>query len=348
MAKKRVTSKMVAERAGVSQTTVSFVLNKVEGQNISPETTDRVLKAARDLGYVPDAAARMLARGVSDNVALVLTRPHDAVLSDEYVSYILTGIAKIFRKESYRILVEFVDEDTQGRTYLNLAHGKEAVGLLVIPYNPSPKDIEVMLDLSREEFPIITLGKLHDEIHSVSIDDPLGVHDALTHLYDLGHQVIAAISYAPYGSTLAPVRRMRVYKQFLRERGLVVRDELIEYGAFTPESGYQATLRLLQLEQVPTAIFALNDVMAFGAMTAIQESGLKTPEDISVVGYDGIHLARYTSPSLTTLHAPNVEQGELAAKMLLDIINDKPIESQHIELFPQLIVRDSCGQAPEH
>jgi DNA-binding LacI/PurR family transcriptional regulator len=194
MAKKRVTSKMVAERAGVSQTTVSFVLNKVEGQNISPATTNRVLKAARDLGYVPDAAARMLARGVSDNVALVLTRPHDAVLSDEYVSYILTGIAKVFRKEAYRILVEFVDEDNQASTYLNLAHGKEAVGLFVIPYNPSQKDVATMVKLSEEDFPIITFGHLDERIKSVSVRDLDGVWDALSHLYNLGHRAIGAIS----------------------------------------------------------------------------------------------------------------------------------------------------------
>lgn len=348
MVRKRVTSTMVAKQAGVSQTTVSFVLNEVEGQNISPETTERVLNAARDLGYVPDAAARMLARGVSDNVALVLTRPHDAVLSDEYVSYILTGIAKVFRKDAHRILLEFVDEDTQGRTYLKLAHGKEAVGLLVIPYNPTNKDIAVMRELSAEDFPIITLGKVHDDIRSVSIKDQKGVLDALTHLYDLGHRRIAAISYAPQGGAMSPMGRLQTYERFTDEMNLDSRDELVQYGSFTPKSGYQATRRLLKLDRPPTAIFALNDIMAFGAMTAIQEAGLKVPEDISVVGYDGIHLARYTSPSLTTLQAPNVEQGELAAKMLRDIINDKPIESNHIELYPQLIIRDSCGKASEH
>ena len=140
---------MVAQHAGVSQTTVSFVLNKVEGQNISEETQHRVFDAARELGYVPDATARNLARGVSDNVGLVLTKPHEAVLSDEYVSYILTGISKVFRKQELRILVEFIDEDRQADTYRQLAYGKEVVGLLVIPYNVSLKDIEISVKKER-------------------------------------------------------------------------------------------------------------------------------------------------------------------------------------------------------
>lgn len=336
---------MVAERAGVSQTTVSFVLNEVKGQNISEETQARVFDAARELGYVPDAAARMLARGVSNNIALVLTRPHEAVLSDEYVSYILTGIAQVFRKESFRILVEFVDEDTQSDTYIHLAHGKEALGLVVIPYNASQKDIAAMQNLSKEGFPIVTLGYLDDAINSVSINDIGGVNDALRHLYQLGHRSIGAISYAPQESAVVPLGRLQVYNDFLVEHQLPYRDELVKYGAFSPESAYQATLAMLEEEEAPSAIFALNDVMAFGAMAAIQEKGLRVPQDMAVVGYDGIHLARYTTPSLTTVHAPNIEQGRFAAEMLLDIINDKPLESRHIELQPELIIRESCGHS---
>lgn len=335
---------MVAERAGVSQTTVSFVLNKVEGQNISPETTNRVLQAAQELGYVPDAVARMLARGVSDNIAFVLTRPHEAVLSDEYVSYVLTGIAQVIRKESFRILVEFIDEDAQSSTYRNLVHGKEAVGLLVIPYNPSHHDIQTMVKLSEENIPIVTIGKKLDEsIPSVVIEDQGGIQAALDHLYDMGHRQIGVISYAPKDSVLVPKGRLETYRQFLDDKQLAYHPEWVQYGAFRPESGYQAALRLLEVEKTPTAILALNDVMAFGAMTAIREHGLRVPEDIAIVGYDGIHLARYTSPSLTTVEAPNVEQGQVAADMLLKIINEQPIEAKHIQLLPKLAIRESCG-----
>ncbi|MGJ3239183.1 MAG: LacI family DNA-binding transcriptional regulator [Anaerolineae bacterium] len=343
MGKKRVTSKMVAQRAGVSQTTVSFVLNKVKGQHISPETTERVLTAARELGYVPDATARMLARGVSNNVALVLTRPHDAVLSDEYVSYVLTGIAQVFRKESFRILVEFVNEGNQADTYLNLAHGKEAVGLIVIPYKASSSDIDTMINLSEEGFPIISLAHMDDRIRSVAIDHLGGIRQLLAHLHQLGHQRIGAISYAPRDLASLPADRLAVYRDFLHQHNLPYHEDYVCYGAFSPESGYQAMCELLALAQPPTAVYALNDVMAFGAMTAVHEHGLRVPQDIAVVGYDGIHLARYTTPALTTVQAPTVQQGRIAGEMLRDLIQGKALASDHIVLTPELIIRQSCG-----
>src|SRR5690606_23426381 len=145
MAKKRITSKMVAQHAGVSQTTVSFVLNKVEGQNISEETQRRVLDSARELGYVPDATARNLARGISDNIALILTHPHDAVFSDEYVSYMLTGVMQVMQREGYKVFVETVDTLQQSETYLNFAKGREVAGLIVVPYHFRLHDVETMV-----------------------------------------------------------------------------------------------------------------------------------------------------------------------------------------------------------
>lgn len=354
MAKKRVTSKMVAQHAGVSQTTVSFVLNKVEGQNISEETQLRVFEAARELGYVPDATARNLARGISDNIALILTQPHNAVFSDEYVSYMLTGIVQVMQNEGYKVFVEMVDTLQQSETYLNFAKGKEVAGLIVVPYHFRLHDVETMVDLIEDGFPLVSLGRTHifegeqDKLNTVLINSEFGVKEALNHLIKLGHDRIAAISYAPKDSTHESIKRLAVYRDILNANHIEFDDKLLKYGNYVPESAYKATQELLALKQPPTAIFALNDVMAFGAMSAIQEGGYKIPQDIAVVGYDGIHLARYTTPSLTTIEAPNVEQGHYAAKMLLKLINGKRLESRHIELQPKLVIRDSCGYKLKH
>ena len=245
-------------------------------------------------------------------------------------------------------MVEFIDEDHQADTYRKLAYGNEVVGLLVIPYKVSFKDIEIMESLSSEQFPIVSLGFLNEAISSVSINDIKGVLEALQHLYNLGHCSIATISYAPENSAVAPVRRLNAYEAFLAEQDLPYRDEFVKFGMFTPESAYQATLELLALDEPPTAIFALNDVMAFGAMSAIQENGYKVPQDIAVVGYDGIHLARYATPSLTTIEAPNLEQGHYAAEMLLKLINGKKLDSRQVELQSKLVIRDSCGYKLKH
>ncbi|GAB5492231.1 MAG: LacI family DNA-binding transcriptional regulator [Phototrophicaceae bacterium] len=354
MVKKRVTSKMVAQHAGVSQTTVSFVLNRVEGQNISEETQHRVFDAARELGYVPDAAARNLARGVSDNIAIVFTQPHDAVFSDEYVSYVLTGVVQVMQKKGFRVIVEMVDTLQQSETYLNFAKGKEVAGLIILPYHSRPHDVGIMLDLIKDGFPLISLGPVtdfegeKDELNTVLIDSASGVHDILNHLLQLGHTRIATISYAPEDGTYESQMRMTIYRNMLREKGIAIDEGLMKYGNYLPESAYQATLELLALDNPPTAIFALNDVMAFGAMSAIQESGYKVPEDIAVVGYDGIHLARYATPSLTTIEAPNLEQGHYAAEMLLKLINGKTLEARQVELQPKLVIRESCGYNLKH
>lgn len=353
MPKKRVTSKMVAQHAGVSQTTVSFVLNKVEGQNISEETQHRVFDAARELGYVPDATARNLARGVSDNIALVLTQPHDAVFSDEYVSYVLTGVVQVMQKKGFRVFVEMVDTLQQSETYLNFAKGKEVAGLIVLPYHSRSHDVDTMVELIKDGFPLVSLGTTNifgenSDLNHVLIDSTLGVYDALNHLLELGHTRIGLISYAPKDSTHESQNRMAVYHKILSDNNIMIDKNLIKYGNYLPDSAYKATQELLALDDAPTAIFALNDVMAFGAMSAIQESGYKIPQDIAVVGYDGIHLARYATPSLTTIEAPNLEQGHYAAEMLLKLINGEKLDSRQVELQPKLVIRDSCGYKLKH
>ncbi|MEO1644617.1 MAG: LacI family DNA-binding transcriptional regulator [Chloroflexota bacterium] len=349
MPKKRVTSKMVAKRAGVSQTTVSFVLNKVEGQNISEETQQRVYKAAEELGYVPDAAARTLARGVSDNIALVLTQPHDAVFSDEYVAYVLTGIVQVVREQGFRVFVEMVDTLKQSETYTQLAKGKEVAGLVVLPYQSRRANMRDMLKLSNDGFPIVLIGRMSsdndqpEQLPSVLINSALGIQSAMRHLLKLGHQRIGAISYAPEGSTHESAHRIRIYQMMLEEYDITFDETLVAYANYTPQSAVDAMNTLLSLDDKPKAILALNDVMAFGAMKAIHQHGLRVPEDIAIVGYDGIHLAPFANPALTTIDAPNVEQGRRAAEMLLNLINSKSPESRHIELQPQLIIRESCG-----
>jgi DNA-binding LacI/PurR family transcriptional regulator len=342
MKKRRVTSKQVAEHAGVSQTTVSFVLNRVAGQSISEDTIERVEKAARELGYVPDRAAQTLARGFSNNIGLVLTQPHEQVFVDEYLPNVLTGITKVLRETDFRILVEIVDSDDAADVFFNLAQGREVAGLILNTYVATVAGIKAIKKIAQSGFPLVTLGMLDKNIASVSINDGDGTKRALEHLLKLGHQRIAVIPFAPHTSGTVQ-RRLKVYRDMLEQFQLPYDENLICYGAYDPDTAYAAALRLLQVNPRPTAIFCMNDVMAFGAMTAIQENGLRIPEDIAVVGYDGIRLARYTTPALTTIAAPDVERGRAAAHMLLDLINHIPLGQQHIELETELTIRESCG-----
>ncbi len=340
---RKATSKRVAELAGVSQTTVSFVLNNVESANISEETRRRVLEAARKLDYVPDMAARSLASGRSTNIALVIAQPHPQVFVDEFIPNILTGIHQVTRARGFRILVELVEDGTNADVYTSLFRGKEIAGMVVQFNVPSDNDVNQVVNYAMEGLPIVSLSDVHPEVHSASINKLGGVRQVVKHLVKLGHRRIGCISYAPAKTNPHADDRLHVYRRVLETAGIEYDSSLVRYGAFDPETGYEAMQSLLKEASLPTALYAMNDVMAFGAITAIQEHGLTVPHDIAVVGFDDIRLARYTTPPLTTVYEPDVDHGRIAAEMLIDLIQGKTPAQKHIQLATRLVIRQSCG-----
>ncbi|MEO8607269.1 MAG: LacI family DNA-binding transcriptional regulator [Chloroflexota bacterium] len=337
-----VTSKQVAERAGVSQTTVSFVLNRVDDSNISEATRQRVLQAAEELHYVPDMAARALARGRSNNIALVIGQPHRQVFIDEYIPSILTGLNQVTQEHGFRILVELVEAGKNSDSYVNLIRGKEVAGVIVNFVSPSAEDIHTAERCAADHLPIVSLGDLHPNIPSVTVDKLDGVRKVVGHLLSLGHRRIACISYAPFGQPHA-MRRLGVYRETLESAGIQYDEALVRFGAHDPETGYAAMQSILRESAPPTALFAMNDVMAFGAMAAIRDAGLRVPDDIAVAGFDDIRLARFACPPLTTVHEPDIEHGRRAGELLISLINGQPPPEVHVRLEAQLIVRQSCG-----
>jgi DNA-binding LacI/PurR family transcriptional regulator len=342
MPKQRVTSRQVAKHAGVSQTTVSFVLNAVESANISHDTRQRVLAAARELGYFPDAAARSLARGRSSNIGLLIGQPHNQIFIDEFLPTVITGLTDVTRPFGFRLLVEIVDE-RHPDTYTELVRGKEVAGLIVSFSNPSADDVQRMTLLAEDGVAVVTLDYWNETIPSVSVDKLGGVRKAVAHLAQLGHERIALISYAPPRSNPHATRRLKTYRETLRAFGLPYDEQLAAFGAYNPESGYEAMQSLLSLSPIPTALFAMNDMMAFGAMAAIEDAGLRVPDDIAIVGFDDIRLARFANPPLTTIREPDVEHGRRAGELLLALINGTEPDSLHSKLETELVIRASCG-----
>jgi len=341
--KDKVTSRRVAKLAGVSQTTVSFVLNNVDSANISEETKQRVLDVAREIGYVPDVSARTLARGRSQNIGLVIVQPHEQVFIDEYIPRIITGLSKVTRQHGYRILVELLEDGSQRTKYLDLLRGKEVAGIVINANAPTEEEIRGLVASTAEGFPIVALSPYHYALHSVTVDKLQGVRWVVQHLIQMGHRRIACITYAPVSQLREVQRRLSVYREVLTSAGIDYDETLVRNGGFDPETGYDAMKSLLELSPLPTALFAMNDVMAFGAMTAIHEAGLSIPQDIAVVGFDDIRLAQFTRPALTTVREPDIQHGWAAGQMLIDLINNQPLEQDHIVLSTELKIRESCG-----
>ncbi len=336
----RITSRDVAEHAGVSRTTVSIVLNNVQGVQISAETRSRVIEAAQVLGYVPNAAAQALASRRSQIIGLILTRNPHHISSDAFLNQILDGLITAAHEHSLRLLIDIVEVQHQKKAYLELVRAKRIDGLIL----SGPRfDDEALLSLQQDHFPTVLMGQLPDtDFYSVDIDNFSAAQQAVEHLIKLGHERIACITNAPPSYTAA-ADRLDGYRERLKYHRIPYDEALVRYGEFDPESGYQQMKELLSIDELPSAVFVASDVVAIGAKAAIVEQGLKIPQDIALVGFDDVPLARYLDPPLTTVRLPASELATRASKMLIQIIQgEKPSEKQ-VLLESQLIVRQSCG-----
>lgn len=337
---KRVTSLDVAKRAGVSRTTVSFVLNNVEGTQISEETKKRVIDVARDLGYVPDAAAQALASGRSKTVGLLLARRSQVIASDMYLTQVMEVLVHELSRSGMRLLLE-VEEDYQNpESYLKLVRSNSIDGVLYS--GPMVEDAALSLLVERG-IPTVLMGRLPDMPYpSVDVDNRAAAELAVNHLIQLGHSQIACITNAG-PAYAAAAGRLQGYRDALARKGIAYGDDLVRFGDFDPESGYRQMSALLDGRRHFSAIFVASDMVALGAMAAIRDHGLSVPGDIALVSFDDVPVARYVEPSLTTIQLPMADLARCACAMLVGLIDGIPPRQPNLLLDARLVVRQSCG-----
>jgi LacI family transcriptional regulator len=340
MERRRITSHDVARRAGVSRATVSMVLNRSDAVTLSAETRQRVFDAAAELGYRPNSAARMLVRGDTETIGLVVTHPQ--VLSvDGFVPQLLYGISQVNRESGYRVLLEGVEPGAGLHAYADLVESRRIDGMIVL--NP-PTDAPQIHALIDQGFPLVLLGSVrHPREHACNFSTRRAIRRSVDHLVGLGHRAIAHIGFSPPGF-VATDARLNSYRESLTAHGIAPDDRLVAYGAFSAESGHAAMQELLARGgERPTALLAGNDTIALGAMAAITDAGLSVPDDIAIVGFDDLPFAAQLRPALTTVRNPGVEQGRQAAQLLIRLLKGEPIAQRRIALPTELIIRDSCG-----
>jgi DNA-binding LacI/PurR family transcriptional regulator len=334
--RRRPTSADVAARAGVSRTTVSFVLNGRADVQIPPATWRRVEEAALALGYHPHGAARQLAGGQSLTLGLVLRQSAAQVAADALLSETLYGLAAAARSRGYRVLVEPLAPG-EG-TYSHLLLSQNTDGLVVSGPRADDEDLALLV---RQGFPIVLQGNRPDlDAPSVDVDNRAGAREAVKHLIRLGHRSIACVTNAPLAYT-ASEERLAGYRDALRDAGIELDDALVVEGAFDAASGHRAMSELLS-RAAPTAVFVASDVVAFGVVRALRDAGLEVPGDVSVVGFDDIPLAEHFAPPLTTVRLPAHGLGAAAGQALIDRVAGRPVASRTL-LPTQLIVRESTG-----
>ena len=335
--KKRSTSLDVAKVAGVSRTTVSFVLNDVPSVSISEATRQRVLDAAKKLNYSPNVAGKKLVSGKSYTIGLVLCQSVEQIFTDAFLLQVILGVEQAAIQQDFHVLLKPVDPNDAGG-YARLITENHVDGILL---SGPRQDDTALMRLHQQHVPVLLMGQLPDtDIPYVDVDATAGAELAVNHLIDLGHEHIGMITNAPLDYTSAQQRR-EGYARALKNAELALDNRYIKEGNYTPGSGFDAMKALLDLRPLLTAVFVASDVVAVGALLAIKQAGLRIPEDIALVGFDDIPLAEYFDPPLTTIRLPAYELGWAGGERLIRIIQGEGLTDLSLLLETKLITRQS-------
>ena len=347
---KRPTQVDVARLAGVSRATVSYVVNEQAGGRvlISEETRQRVLNAVVELGYVPDARAQALRSGNTKTIGLILPDIHNP-----HFWQVADGVEQEAYAAGYHLLLSSISpEDKFAEDAFKDLSQRRIDGLVMVPsfvYH-SEEAKKTLRYLLKRRLPIVGImadvGRLSDTImiDRVVSDYRDTTLEIMQHLLSLQHRRIGFI----YGIAVPDLGtdRLFAYRESLQAAGLPYDHSLIIECGPTIEDSYTATRQLLESQPRPTALLAVNDLLAIGALRAITDLNLNVPQDISLVGYDDIPMARYLVPRLSSASKDGREMGRQATRLLLDRLQDPDRPPQEIKLPARLILRESTGRAP--
>ncbi|WP_306395462.1 LacI family DNA-binding transcriptional regulator [Telluria beijingensis] len=327
----------VARLAGVAPITAS---RAIRGTGyVSDAARERIMAAAAQLNYTPDMLARRM-RGDKSKLIGVFMNNYGPVVLHELVR----AIGEEARKRDYDLLMFNADRfDSPDRMTTCATLGKLCDGLLLLLPTSDDRFLDVV-ERQQLNCALVFFDARQLALPTIVLENRAGARTAVEHLLGLGHRRIAFI--AGTKRTGQSAERERGYAEALAAAGIAVDPALVVDGAFNQPGGFAATLRLLALATPPTAIFAANDEMAFGAIDAIASRGLKVPADISVVGFDDVSTASHVFPRLTTMHQPYQALAARAVHEVVEMIEGRPPAAARIAFATELVVRDSTGPAP--
>lgn len=293
-----------------------------------------------DLGYQPNALARSLRVKRSQTLGMIVPE-----IANPFFAEIVRAIEEVAFAQGYSLFLCNSDGDLEKeQLFTNVLVEKQVDGIVFVAVGAS---VELVERLVAREVPVVVIDRELPglDVDIVLADNLAGGRAATQHLAALGHRRIACIT-GKHELTLS-AQRVIGYRQVLNEWGLDTDEQLIVRGSFDYASGYQAAQTLLALPNRPTAIFACNDLMAIGALRAAASAGIRVPDDLSIIGFDGAPMAQFTNPPLTTITQPIAGFGQAAIEMLLHRIDAKDLPAQRLVLPTQLVVRATTGPCPE-
>jgi DNA-binding LacI/PurR family transcriptional regulator len=357
-ATRRTTIADVARVAGVSKAAVSFAFNTPE--RLSSETVSRIREIATSLDYRPDPVARMLAQRKTWTIGILTPQGLDVIFTNPYFGEFSAGVATA--AEAAGLAIQFISP-LHG-SLARAADRASVVGIIVVGLGADHPEVG-QIRRSGIPFVLVDSTALPTE-PAIEVDDEGGARMAAQHIVELGHQAILVIGIEPPSAATAEAdgtpaetrsahrepggvteRRLNGYRPILAAAGISLTEDAIVVGPASMEGGTEAFRRAWAGGARPTAILAMSDAMAIGAMRAVREVGLRVPADVSIVGYDDVDVAQFTDPPLTTVHQPIRRKGEEAVRLLLAGGRNRiegASEQRHLET--RLVIRGSTARAP--
>lgn len=328
----KVGIKDIAAETGVSIATVSHALRNPD--RVSDETRRKVLAAAEKAGYTPNRLAASLRTARSGNIVVIIPDVTDSLNGE-----IISGIEGVARARGYSVLLgNTKGSEKREREFAAMTLSRQADGVILMshrmPFARSVADDLPPMVNGCEDIAI-------EGVPRVGVDDYQAAVDAVRHLLSLDHRDIAVITGDMESSSSR--KRLEGYRRAMADAGLPVNENWVVFGHYRPEDGESAARRLMMQKDRPSAVFCFSDEMAIGCMHALKDQGFSVPSDMSVMGFDGIPFARYASPPLTTIAQPTERIGAECARILLDLIEGNPPETEHLFLPHELVVRESTA-----
>jgi LacI family transcriptional regulator len=327
---KKPNLRLLASKAGVSVNTASRAIN--DKPDINPLTKEKILEIAREIGYVPNASAVALRTQKTRTLGVII-----ADNNNPFYAEVLSGIEAEAKENNYHIILTNTRRDYQEEeTAIDLLLAKQVDGLLIAPVQEKNEDIYKLVD---SKIPFVVVGRDYENlsIDAVYSDESKGGYVATEYLIKRGFKNISYIGGYTYKS---PARmRLEGYKKALTDYGIPLKESLIKIGDIDIKDGYKYTKDMFEQGINFQAIFAYNDMMAFGAIKAIKERGLEIPRDIGLVGYDNILFSSLVSPPLTTVNLKKDTLGRESVRLLLSKINGHRKKNKKIVLDVDLIIR---------
>jgi LacI family transcriptional regulator len=338
---KRIGIKEVAAEAGVSIATVSYVINNKASESLSPETVERVLAAVKKLNYVPNLSGRILASNKSNLIGVVIpqTEPKkEFMFSNPFYSEFLSSFEYTARINGYHVLISGTNAD---ENYIQVAKKRNLDGIVILGVNSQDEQQE----LESSDIPIVAVDSYIKSHHfsTLGTDDRYGGYIATKYLIDKGHKKIGMLT-GSIDEDGVNAERLSGYKDALEESNLKYENHYVFSGNVDYWYGVDAASKIKELKNEVTAIFCTADILAMGLIKGLGRFGIKVPEDMSIIGFDDVFIAKVTDPALTTVNQNVAAKGERAAKMIIGLATQKLKGKQNYIIPIEVVERESVKE----